>query len=86
LPGAVEYHSTLIEPHAWSVEMSDIERVMFMDLVCYLLEDILTKLDRASMAVSLENRAFRSSITVSSSSRGGCRWISKFIGDAASRS
>jgi len=54
VPGAIEPLPEFTDPHLWPDVTSDVEGMMYLDLVTYLSEDILTKVDRASMAVSLE--------------------------------
>jgi len=54
--GGVEPPSIPTDPAQWAVLPSFTEQMMFLDLVTYMPDDILTKLDRASMAVALEAR------------------------------
>jgi asparagine synthase (glutamine-hydrolysing) len=55
--GGHEPLTPLTDPH-WQLKTSHLaERMMALDLVTYLPDDILAKVDRASMGVSLEARA-----------------------------
>ena len=44
------------DPHHWASTQSIVEQMMQLDAAIYLPDDILAKVDRASMAVSLETR------------------------------
>jgi asparagine synthase (glutamine-hydrolysing) len=56
-PGETPEPSTpFTEPSSWARMPSMIQRLMYLDFITYLPGDILVKLDRASMGVSLEAR------------------------------
>jgi asparagine synthase (glutamine-hydrolysing) len=54
--GAHPVRSILTDPSQWASLPEFVQRMMFLDQVSYLPDDILTKVDRASMGVSLEQR------------------------------
>ncbi len=55
--GAREPVVTLTDRAQWPRLDNYLQRMMYLDLVTYLPDDILVKVDRASMGVSLESRA-----------------------------
>lgn len=56
VPGISEPKTALNDPACWPSALSFAEQMMLLDSEIYLPGDILTKVDRASMAVALETR------------------------------
>ena len=54
--GSAEADSILTDSGRWATLDDFTDRMMYLDMVSYLPDDILTKVDRASMATSLEAR------------------------------
>ena len=54
--GAKEPHTHFSDPQAWADIPELVHRMMFLDSLSYLPDDILAKVDRAAMGVSLETR------------------------------
>jgi asparagine synthase (glutamine-hydrolysing) len=55
--GATEASTVLTRGQEWPALVEPLHRLMYQDSVSYLPDDIFVKVDRASMAVSLETRA-----------------------------
>jgi asparagine synthase (glutamine-hydrolysing) len=55
--GSREPETILTDRRRWADAGDFAQRMMFFDMLLYLPEDIMVKVDRASMAVSLESRA-----------------------------
>lgn len=85
VPGAVDRPVNLTTPSSWAQLESPAARMMFLDMISYLVDEILVKVDRATMAVSLEARApyldtdvveFAWSLPLSMKIRGGQgKWV-----------
>ncbi|WP_066632850.1 asparagine synthase (glutamine-hydrolyzing) [Desulfolucanica intricata] len=56
VPGAIEPLTVLTDSTQWAALLDFIHQMMYLDTLTYLPDDILTKVDRASMGVSLEAR------------------------------
>lgn len=56
VPGSAEQKTAITDQSGWPETNDFTLRMMFADLVSYLPDDILVKVDRAAMAVSLETR------------------------------
>ncbi len=56
VPGAVEPPTALTDRRRWADVPELVARLMYLDTISYLPDDILVKVDRASMGVSLEAR------------------------------
>ena len=57
VPGSAPHPSLLDLPQHWPTGVSDLQSMMFLDLASYLPNDVLVKVDRASMSVGLEARS-----------------------------
>jgi len=55
-PGGAEPPTAFTDSRGWLGSADVTARMMYLDLVTYLPDDILVKLDRASMSVGLESR------------------------------
>jgi asparagine synthase (glutamine-hydrolysing) len=83
--GSLDWSQLLTDGLAGGVKAASLADMMYLDLLKYLPGDILTKVDRTSMAVSLEARAplldqhlveFAARIPVTLKLREGCgKWI-----------
>lgn len=55
--GGQEQATPLTNPELWNNLQNFTEQMMYLDTITYLPDDLLVKVDRASMGVSLESRA-----------------------------